>query len=178
MITKVCIDLDGVMANFTKGACIACDVPYPSNSLFAESWLDEQCAANMWDRCKGHDYWANLEPFPWVAALRNLVAEHTDQWVFLTKAAYHYDPGCYSGKCEWIHRHFPDDLNRLWIMNGDKSMMCRGPGDLLIDDKLRSVKPWARAGGTIYHWAEITSDYPSEKVAARLEDIKGILKRQ
>lgn len=171
------LDLDGVLANFSESACQVCDVPYPSNTIFTDTWLDEQCGKKLWNLCRGHDFWLNIQPFPWAQELRDLIANHTDQWIFLTKSSF--DAGYYSGKWEWMKRHFPKDLARLWIVNGDKSIVCRGPGDLLIDDKSKNCQPWIEAGGEIYHWRELTPDYNREEVLCRLGHVfftlKGLL---
>lgn len=172
-ITKICLDLDGVMASFSQEAAARYGVPYPQATELPATWLDDSCADRTWSRCRGYAFWFNLPLLPWARDLRALVANHTDQWVYLTKPTN--DPDCYGGKHDWINRHFGDARDRLWIVNGDKSLMCRGAGDLLVDDNGPNVERWRAAGGTTFHWTEITADYPQDLVDERLVRLKDVL---
>lgn len=172
-ITRVFIDIDAVLACFSKAACERCSIPYPTQTEMADRWLDDATAGVLWKHCRGYTFWFELELLPWAATLRDIVRAHTDQWIYMSKPSL--DSDCYSAKYDWINRHFKDAGQRLWLTNGDKSIACRGPGDMLIDDKLKNVENWARAGGTPFHWPEITPDYPSDLVRARLDALKAAL---
>lgn len=180
MINRIFCDLDGVIVNFTKDCCKNHGVEYPKQVEFSDQWLDTTCDINHTDpkkfltvKCHGHDFWANLEIFPWAYVIIAIVKASGREWRFLTKPTQ--DAGCYSGKYDWIKKYFPEDVKKLWIVNGDKSLVCRGKGDLLIDDKLENLNTWKAAGGSIYHWTEITPDWPKEKVQKRLDELHKII---
>lgn len=173
-IKRVCIDADGVLAAFSKACCERCGIQYPSEYVFPDDWLDSRCKDRMWKHCLGYTFWFELEVFPWAHTLREIVSNHTPEWIYLTKPSL--DPQCYAAKYDWIQKHFGDAKDRLWLANGTKAFCCRGPSDLLIDDALKNVEPWRAAGGTAFHWQEITPDYPADLVTKRLDDLKRVLK--
>lgn len=174
MINRVCLDLDGVMANWSKQCCAYMDIPYPAAHQWGERELDNMAGKGMWEKCRGYSFWFNIEPFPWAHQIRDMVRKHTKEWIYLTKASH--DPDAYSGKFDWIQEHFGDADPRLWICNGIKAFACRGPGDLLIDDKPKNLDPWLAAGGQVFHWYEMTPDYDSSVVTKRLDALSAALK--
>jgi hypothetical protein len=173
MINRVFLDIDGVLANFTKACCEKIEAPYPTNFAFPETWLDEVASEKIWSRCRGYDYWVGLEVYPWSNLLRTTIDKTGKEWVYLTKPSQ--DGGCYAGKYDWVTKHFKDASKRLWLANGVKSLVCRGSSDLLIDDKLKNGRDWQAAGGTFYHWEEITPDYSTDKVLERIKEIQRII---
>jgi len=175
MIKRIYIDLDGLIANFSLAACNSCNIPYPLNTEFGDTWLDEKCGKDIWNHCAGQEFWSNLSPFPWAQTLVHLVDSYAPKnWVFLTKSSF--DAGCYSGKFLWIKQHFPNHTDKLWIVNGNKNMACGSAQDLLIDDKIKNIEQWKDAGGSTYHWTEVTPDWPADQIAKRLSDIELLLK--
>lgn len=174
VIERIFLDLDGVMINFTKGACKALNLQYPKQFEFNGEWLYPNAGGPgpFWKAVNGHELWANLETFPWANDILKIVNSYTDNWRFLTKPSY--DPGSYSGKYESVRKNF-GHINKLWLVNGDKDVVCRGPSDLLIDDKTENCEKWIAAGGTVYQWTEITDDYDPAVVKERLVRLKKLL---
>lgn len=169
-ITRVFLDLDGVIANFCKGARAAMNDPYPTEPFeIPDNWLDME-GKNLWHFCRGHDFWANLDPFPWYKDIIKIVNSNCADWKFMSKPSC--DAGSYSGKFEWLKKHVKGGVNRLWLVNGSKALACTGPHHLLIDDNAKNCNEWKEAGGTVYRWTEISANYPQEEVNKRLDEIR------
>ena len=173
MITKVALDLDGVLANFTKAACKKCGVLYPVDpKKFEENWLDEKTKDILWKNCRGHDFWAEIEPFPWANEIVKIVNNNCADWRFITKPSF--DPGSYSGKFDWVRMNFKDKIRHLWLVNGSKAYACTGPEHLLIDDNKKNCQEWRDAGGTVFEWEEVTPNWPQYDIAKSLDELKKV----
>ena len=114
------IDMDGVIANFHKE-------PYKYTNAINREWI------------------ANLEPFMEnVEIVRNLVI--TENVYILSKAA---NEDAKLGKLEWLARYIPE-LNRNHIIiivgNGKKVDYIRTENGILIDDDMKNINPWRKAG--------------------------------
>lgn len=170
--------MDGVIANFTKSACKVLGEQYPENDVLADyGWLFEKAGdAKCYSRIKGHLFWASIEKFPWADELIDIVdTESKGDWIFLTKPMI--DPYCYSGKAEWMMKHYRKYLNKLTIIGADKSLMVKNAKDVLIDDHPKNVKNWSDAGGSIYHWIEVRDDTSPISISERLADVKQFLNK-
>jgi|GEM_PF-3180608 len=168
------LDLDAVLANFTKGAARIFNYTLPEKTQFDSYDLISLFGitkGSFYKRIRGHDFWVNLEKYPWADELVKLVHEETKgQWCFLTKPMM--DSGCWSGKAEWVKKSFPKHTQRLVIGAGAKSKFCTGDEDLLIDDNTKNIREWEEAGGETFLWPEVTEDYHPEKIQERLKDLR------
>jgi hypothetical protein len=172
IITKVALDLDGVLANFCKAAANKMGKVYPEEPFqIPNNWLDDE-NNTLWKCCRGHDFWAQIEPFPWAQDILKIVRENCEDWKLVTKPSF--DPGSYSGKFEWVRNNIKDGIRRLWLINGSKAYACTGPHHLLIDDNDKNCEEWEKAGGTVFKWKEISENWPQYDVATRLEELKSI----
>ena len=170
IITRVALDLDGIIVNFCKGARAAMGDEYPAEPFqVPDKWLDEG-GKNLWQYCRGHDFWANLEPFPWAHKLVKIVKNNCKDWRLVTKPSF--DRGAYSGKYEWVVNNLKGCASHLWLVNGSKAYACTGPHHLLIDDNAKNCAEWAVAGGTVYRWPEISANWPEKEVQKRLDEIQ------
>ncbi len=170
---RVKLDIDGVLANFTKQACKTMGEPYNATEELSDyGWLFRKFGdAACYKKLKGHLFWTSIEKYPWADELVRIVdKESKGNWAFLTKPMV--DQYCYSGKAEWVMTHYRRHLNRLIILNGDKSLMVKDRKDVLIDDHPKNVARWEAAGGTKIHWVEVGSEYDNSSIQARLESIK------
>lgn len=174
---KIFVDLDGVIANFGKGICQAANVPYPKQTQFSSyGWVETLMPkAVMYSSMRGHDFWANLEKFPWADKLIKMVNDVScGNWMFLTKPTP--DAGCYSGKYEWIATHFPKYQNKLIICPGTKSVCCTGANDILIDDCPKNITEWVAKGGYGIRWVEKTDDFTDEFYSTKVDFVQLFLK--
>lgn len=170
---RIFLDLDGVLANFTKAACAQLGEPYPSNYVFEDySWLfDKYGDAKCYSKLRGHLYWETLELYPWAHELVEIVKEsNPDEWMFLTKPMA--DPFCFSGKYSFVKKHFPKYANKLTIISGRKDSFVRDERDILIDDYTKNINLWEQAGGSTFFWKEISDDFDKTLVDERLKSLK------
>jgi hypothetical protein len=170
---RVKLDMDGVITNFTKAACKLMGEPYPSNEQLADyGWLFRKCGdAKCYSRLKGHLFWTSMEKFPWADELIDIVdTESKGNWIFLTKPMI--DPYCYSGKAEWIMKHYRSHLNKLTIIGADKSLLVKNNKDVLIDDHPKNVANWTNAGGSTFQWVEARDDTDPLSIKVRLGNVK------
>jgi len=173
---RVKLDMDGVIANFTKGACKVLGEPYPETEDLSDyGWLfTKHGEAKCYSRIKGHLLWTSLEKFPWADKLIDIVdTESRGDWIFLTKPMI--DPWCYSGKAEWMMKHYRRYLKRLTIIGEDKSLLVKDRKDVLIDDHPKNVKNWVDAGGSVFHWTEVGDKFDPEAIDSRLETLRQTL---
>jgi len=171
------LDLDGCVCNLVKSTCKRLDIEYPKNQILDYGWilpkLEERGqnishAYAIWHK---EEVWENCELYPWSKKLVSLVHKYDKNFRFLTKPTM--SPGCYSGKAKWVSKHFGRHLNKLIIINGSKSILCKGKNDLLIDDCPKNIKEGENAGGSTFYWQEVTDDYD---VSERLVELENILR--
>jgi len=170
---RIALDLDGVLVNFTKAACKKMGEPYPSKLVFPSySWIfDKYGKQSCYKRLRGHHFWVEMEKYPWADKLVSLVDELSDgNWMFLTKPMR--DPYCFSGKAEWLMKHYPQYMDRLTIISGPKEEFVRNMYDILIDDKPENIQEWSKSGGSPFYWHEVSDDIDDEVIEERLEKLK------
>ncbi len=170
---KIFLDLDGVIANFSKSASKCLDIPYPVQHEFKQ--YDELFAhvpkPVFYSKIRGHDFWANLGIFPYAKDLVKMIDTVSDgNWMFLTKPMM--DFGCYSGKFAWVQKHFPQYLGKIIIINGTKATCCTGANDILVDDTAKNINEWAAAGGHAIRWVEKTDDFDAEWYKTKVDFLK------
>lgn len=159
-VKRIFLDVDGVIANWSKSICENLKVEYPKNQIFPyQRWLAEVIdVKDIYQYTNTFEFWDKLEKFPWSDGLVNLVDKSGIEWRFLTKPMK--APNCFSGKASWIMKNYPKHWEKLWIATGTKSAICRGEGDLLIDDDVeKNLVEWEERGGISFHWNEMTPDY-------------------
>ena len=151
------IDIDGVLANWTKSVAFINGVVYQRNKIYRSYELDTQIGRELIDKAMyTPGFWLNLEKFPWSDELVHLVDITCPTWRFLTKA--NNDAQCYGNKAVWLENAYPQYVERLVICRGEKTFACK-PGDILIDDHPTNVKEWNNAGGQGYHWLEMGDEF-------------------
>lgn len=118
-------DMDGVLANFHKA--------YKENKAVA---LDKNAMAN-------------LEPFEEnVALVNNLISTGIKVYI-LTKAA---NEDGKAGKIEWLAKYIPtlDLANFICIVGAGKKIDYIREDGILVDDDMKNLTPWAKAGFGTY----------------------------
>lgn len=161
-IKRIFLDIDGVLANWTKMACSVTNTEYPKDFQFPnQGWLDSKIGVKkIQSACENLEFWSNLEKYPWSDEIVKTVSQSGKEWRFLTKPMK--TPHCFAGKAEWMFKHYPYFWDRMWIVTGTKSATCRNEGDLLIDDMDKNLEQWKSAGGSVFEWKEITDDYSGD----------------
>lgn len=119
-------DMDGVLANFHKE-------PYKYTNAINRRWI------------------ANLEPFMGnVNIVRQLIAEGNEVFI-LSKAA---SETAKQGKLDWLARYIPEmqASNVIIIVgNGKKVDYIRTATGVLVDDDMKNIRPWVKAGFEYIH---------------------------
>jgi len=148
---RVYLDMDGVLADFVKGACKAhgttlefilpnwepgvWDMTLAMNIPHSQFWREiDKLAAHFWER---------LEPTPFFNDIVKLVKELSDDWYVLTSPTLRIPS--YTGKVWWLRKHFGGSFDRFHIT--PYKHLFAGPGVLLIDDREKNVNEFVQAGG-------------------------------
>lgn len=141
------VDMDGVLARFSKGACRL----HGRESMYIEdSWHPTW---DIWDHMglskedfwktineAGQIFWSSLEPYPWHFALLNLAERHGAPVIASDASASCH---CPSGKASWLEQHAPH-LAEDYHFTKKKSRLSQ-PGTILIDDNEKQVSAFLGA---------------------------------
>ena len=119
-------DMDGVIANFHKE-------PYKYINAINREWI------------------ANLEPFmDNVNLIRSLIQNGKSVYI-LSKAA---SENARLGKIDWLAKYIPElKTNRIIVIvgNGKKVDFMRTKTGVLVDDDIKNIRPWTKAGHKAIH---------------------------
>jgi len=186
MKKTVFLDLDGVIANWTKRTVESTfklnyeDVTGFSREKFIPFITDRTGLTKTNINAKIYendsvDFWTGIEKYYWADELVTLVNRNSYQWFFLTKPMR--SPECYFGKAQWIKKYYPAFFHKLIITPGSKGLCARNLDCILIDDNLKNIEEWVEAGGASFPWLEVSSNplKSSDVVKDRIEKIKIIL---
>jgi hypothetical protein len=159
MITRIFLDIDGVLANWVMGVCQLYRL-HISDAY--DRWPDGEydiCRAlgwdtdDMWRRIhdQGAAFWERLEPYSWKRELVDMCESYAPVTLLSSPSR---DPSCCAGKHAWIRKHLPD-YERRFLLGADKAA-CARPGAVLIDDSDHNCKAFfEQDGGAITfprHW--------------------------
>jgi 5'(3')-deoxyribonucleotidase len=152
VLEHIFLDMDGVLTDFV-GASLHLhgrpdvmsgwpvgerDVAKVLNISRTQYWrlIDEQ----------GADFWAGLEPFPWLADLLEVSRDHAPVTILTSPSIA---PSCLEGKVRWLHRHFPKVNGRHFMdyLIGNQKHLLAQPRRVLIDDADSNVESFRAAGG-------------------------------
>lgn len=146
------VDMDGVLFDFMGSAMARhgrLDVldNYPTGVLYAPDLLGLSTSA-FWKPLEGHDFWADLKPYPWMSFLLEIIAFHFgDDWWIASSPCF--DPASASGKVESLQRHMPKSGGNTF----DRYFLCRDKwhlaktGAVLIDDNEDNCRKFQDNGG-------------------------------
>jgi hypothetical protein len=140
----VVCDLDGVLANFTKGACELHG--YPDHLVTEWDWYKRDWGmtdAQFWLPIKhaGYNFYAGyVDPYPWIDEILDLVRRFN--WVLATATPDH--PELVASKVDWINKYIGKSTP---TMIGNFKDLLAKERRLLIDDSDDNVKAFrARSG--------------------------------
>ena len=150
---RILLDLDGVLADFDRGACEVHRVPYMdmiAKRPLGKYLLGEAVGCKNAEEIKlpineaGENFWYNLLPLPWFTKLLDLVKSITDDWHVVT------DPGVFRGACggkdRWIKKHFGGHFENF-VLTANKHLLAKDKNVILIDDRERNCSKFIEAGG-------------------------------
>jgi 5'(3')-deoxyribonucleotidase len=150
MITRIFLDIDGVLANWVRGVCdmhgldvghVLRDWPADTYDICDATGLDP---AEMWERIHllGTGFWANLRLYPWASSLVALLEPIAPVTLLSSPSRHHSSSG---GKHAWIQSYMPS-FERRFLLGADKAA-CARPGAVLIDDSDANCRAFEAAGG-------------------------------
>lgn len=151
-MSKCFLDMDGVIADFVTGACIAHGRPSPytepeSLGIFDMEKLWSVTPAEFWFpiNAGGFAFWSGLAKTPEADGIVSLVSEAfgVENVAILTSPSM--DAGCVPGKRAWIAKYFPQFSNR--ILFGSAKEFLAGPDKFLVDDRDKNILDFEKHGG-------------------------------
>ena len=142
-ITEVLLDCDGILSNFPEAACKAHGREYVLEEITSFNWYQdiwEMSSKEFWQQIRGHDFWYNMEPYPWAKELIELL-----DYEFTIVTSPSLDSAFATARTDWLYHHFkiriPD------IMIGSKKFLMANPAHLLIDDRDENIDSFTKRGG-------------------------------
>jgi hypothetical protein len=138
-MTTVFLDMDGVLADFDKGACeiLGTDNHYKYEFVHGPEVL--------WDRINSKpDFFLSLDPLPDADLL--LEALQGIRTVVLTALPKTNTESVRAQKERWVREWISDEIPVITCFTKDKPNYCT-PGSVLVDDRAINKKAWERAGG-------------------------------
>ena len=152
-MTRVFLDIDGVLADFTGGAHRRLGIPLEYSKwpykLGPEGWDWHQeigMTLNELSNICDFDFWSNLA---WHDDGKKILDVITglvplDQITLLTTPMPHVMSA--SGKVAWVENHMPDFLWHMMICLDKKRILAQVPDAILIDDCQQNIDQWRAAG--------------------------------
>jgi 5'-nucleotidase len=148
-MTRLYIDLDGVMADFDK---------YFLEAFGIESHkLDDP---TLWKWINGHgNFFSNLPLMPGALEFFRSV-EYMNPTILTACPKSNYTVAAVQ-KRQWVYKHLSPDVTVIPMMGGkNKCLFMHSPGDVLIDDFEKNCIPWAEHGGFAIHHKDFeTTNY-------------------
>jgi len=150
-IKRVFLDVDGVLANWCKGAHRVHNLPYDQDvwpyarGTKGWDWYKELgITTKQLFEPMGYEFWRTLEWEPWGAQLYGkLYQRFRDRLYLLTSPAL--TKGAVDGRLAWISDNMPSMRERTLI--GSCKEACANPDTVLIDDCSANVRTFMDAGG-------------------------------
>ena len=123
---------------------------YKQDNLNFHDRSKEGIRKEMWSKITrgGIEFWQNIKLYPWAAALRRLCIEYSsqDEVIFATSPAMCGESS--AGKVRWIQQFAGYDCRNYLITPGNKHLLAKNKGCVLIDDSDIGVEMFTRFGGS------------------------------
>lgn len=147
--STIFLDLDGVLADFVGGICLAHSRPNPflDPANAGRYQVDEiwgMAPAEFWKPCD-ESFWAFLEPTPEAEMIVELADRLVGEENVCVLTAPSENPGCVPGKLRWLDRHF--GIGRDRVLFGSCKHFCAAPHAVLVDDHLGNAERFWMFGG-------------------------------
>ena len=143
-ITKIFVDMDGVLANFVEGVESAkyLNGPFEKQSDYDQRKVELSNAGLFFD----------LPPMSDMQTLVDYVKGTGIDWEILSCSGEQNRDKVAKDKFKWIRKHVDIDVLVTCTLKGKEKAVFARPGYVLIDDKASNITAWQDAGGIgIYH---------------------------
>lgn len=161
---RILLDMDGVLVDFTKGACeIHGRHNYiPSTyDFFKHEW--GMSSKEFWSKIDAEPhFWENLDKLPWADDLINYL--HKNKYEFTISTAPSLSKYAPSGKVAWLRKHIHKNFYDYQL--GPKKFLMANPNHLLIDDNEKYYNDFIQYGGQ----AILFPDYTNSNKHIRSKD--------
>jgi beta-phosphoglucomutase-like phosphatase (HAD superfamily) len=160
MIKEILLDMDGVLADFYTSSTLAhkeaarrvlgiksakdMDDRFPHNEWNIPDVLG-LTTSEFWAPIDNYDFWINV---PMYQGAREFVAELRELAPVTLCTSSSLSPHCAKAKIEWIARHIGSDVPMFIGYKASKALLAK-PENLLIDDYVRNIDGFAKAGGEV-----------------------------
>lgn len=146
-ISKIYLDMDGVLADFNRGVKELCGM----EPLDQQTATDEE-TDRLWEAISQVDhYYDRLEQLPGAAdLLLTLIRKYGDRCEVLTAIPKpkRNVKNANTDKKKWMERHFGSDIKVNIVFRAEKKNFCTGEDSILIDDYQANIDEWVSYGGT------------------------------
>lgn len=144
---KIFCDIDGVLSNFAGSMSKYIGEPYSEEKY--ES--DPEYAKRMWDALnqyekEGGEYWFDLKPMKDAQELWDYIKKYKPEILSSVGRKANEKSGT-DQKERWIKKHISKTAKVNIVCGASNKAKHAKEGDILIDDKEKSVIPWREAGG-------------------------------
>jgi len=139
MITKIFLDMDGVLADFVTGI----EGPKYLNATLSGS--------NVYDNNKqmfaNKRLFRNLPPMPDMYELVHYVKKTGIYWELLSCAGEIARDIIVSDKIAWTKRYVDNNVVVTCTLKGKHKAAFASPDHILVDDREKNIEAWENAGG-------------------------------
>lgn len=135
--SKVYVDMDGCVADFQKLA-----------EEIAGCTIDSMVELGTWDEFKeglcNSSFFYDLEEMPLVNILKKCIGK----WEILTAVGNYNTQGVVELKKLWVEKVFGKGIPFNYVVKSKAKAEFACENSFLIDDRVKSVKPFSEAGGS------------------------------
>ena len=137
---KIFLDLDGVLANFSGKI----------EEITGHS-IEQVSRGYLWASVQKYNdtigpFFESLEKMPNADELWNFATTNFGHVSILTASGYTPKDGA-AQKINWVKANFGSQVNVKVVSSASLKAMYANPASILIDDTVRAIDPWIRAGG-------------------------------
>ena len=143
-ITKIFVDMDGVLADFIQGV----ESPKYLNGPFDKQSDYDQRKVEL----SNAGLFFDLPPMNDMKTLVDYIKGTGIDWEILSCSGMQNRDRVAKDKFKWIRKHVDIDVLVTCTLKGKEKAVFARPGYVLIDDKASNITAWQDAGGIgIYH---------------------------
>ena len=138
-ITKIFLDMDGVLANFVQGVegPKYLNGPFDKQSDYDQRKIELSNAGLFFD----------LPPMNDMKTLVDYVKDTGIDWEILSCSGMQNRDKVAKDKLKWIRKHVDIDVLVTCTLKGKEKAIFARHGHVLVDDKASNITAWQNAGG-------------------------------
>lgn len=149
---KLFLDMDGVLFNFVKGACIAHNRPNPydnfkNRGIFDMDKIWGMTPQEFWKPLSEPGFFENLELEPNAHSLVNMLYGYFSVDNICILSSPSMGVTCVTEKRNAIYKYFKP-LAKNMLFGSAKRFLSGDPNRILIDDREENILDWRAHGGT------------------------------